>query len=383
MTPTASATPLLDRLTPLPAPRRRSRWLPWIIGGLLGVMLDAFAIYFDTLDLLPPWLGVFFAGLFAGVVLHESGHLAAGIFAGFDFYQIVFGPFMISKEARGFKFRFLPRRILYIAGMTMMIPRTTQDLRRGFGLFAAGGPVMTALLFLPILLLPWGWLASSLLVANVVLAFFSWIPMTIGGAHTDGKILRTLRATGPAADRFAAILYVMAVDNLGVEPRAWPREILEPLTADAPGREGREYAGEAAVLLYIHAFDCGDPDAMAAALERVLSNAGRLRPDLLRAYQAEAAFFLGVYRKDAERARSWLADARKTRRAASLPDWDASAMAAVALAEGNPEEAQKQISRAIARLDRQPGAHGGVVSRKRRLIGLAASIAEGAATAGA
>ena len=382
MAPALSATPFLDRESLLPKPRRRTRLLPVLVGTVIGLAGDYLALRTDSIGVWAVWLVGFLPALFLGILLHELGHLVAGRLAGFEFYRILAGPLMLARESSGYKLRFLPKRILALSGQTAMIPRTAENLRRGFALFAAGGPVMTALLFVPLLLIPWGPVASCLLVANLVMAFFSWVPMTISGSHTDGKILRTLAREGPLADRFAAILYVMAIDSRGVGTAPpWPREIVDRLSAEVPGPADREFLAEAAVLLHLHVFDGGEPTVVAAALERVLADAGRLRVDLRRAYFAEAAFFQGVYRGNADLARAWLEDARKIKGGVALKDWNAGALAAIALAEGKPAEARPCIDRAIALLDRQPGMRGGVIADRRRLMALAAPLPEAAVMA--
>ena len=364
MVPTVWPTPLLERQQPVAQPRRRRRAIGLLIGGAIGLVVDLFGRPYFGPGRVLVWMLAFVAALFVGLLFHELGHLAAGKLAGFEFHQIVAGPWIVSKDSRGNKLRFFPRGILMFAGHTVMIPRNTEKLRRGFALFAAGGPVVTALLFLPLILLPWSLATSSALVANLLLAVFSWIPMTIGGSRTDGKILRTLAGAGASADRFAAILYLVAIDNQGVEPRRWPHKIMEKLAADAPGWD---LHGEAAVLLHIYTFDCGETEATAAALEQVLAKAERLRPELRRHYFAEAAFFQGVYRKNGPLARAWLEDARRVKAIPALKDWDAPALAAIAGAEGNVDEARAQIGRAIAYLDRQPGERGSILAARRRL----------------
>jgi hypothetical protein len=367
MTPAAFATPLLDREQPIVPAGRRGRLVSVLIGVVVG-LLALFGPALASPEDLVLWFLGFLAALFGGVVLHELGHLAAGTLAGFDFYQIVAGPWVLAKESSGYKLRFLPRRILTIAGFTQMIPRTTENLRRGFAIFAAGGPAATALLFLPVLLLPWGPVACCWLLANLVMAVFSWIPMTIAGSHTDGKILRTLTGSSASSESFAAILYVMAIDRGGVEPHAWPSDIVNQLEAEAAGN--REFRAEAAILLAIRALDIGDTAVIAAALERVLRNDRRLRPEQRRIFYAEAAVFQGVFRRNAVLALDWLTDARKIRSSVAFKDWDAAAQAALAMAEENWGTARSQLARAIARLDQMPGRHGSIVATRRRLVAL-------------
>lgn len=232
------------------------------------------------------------------------------------------------------------------------------------------------------LLVPWGPAAFCLLAADLVLAAFSWIPMTIGGSHTDGKILLTLAGTGPSSESFAAVLYVMAIDQRGVEPHQWPREIVDRLESEiAGGARAREFRGEAAMLLAIRAIDEGETTAIAAALEQLLGNAARLRPDQRRVCFAEAAFFQAVHQRNTVLALDWLQDARKVKGGVTLKDWDAAAQAAVAMSLENWDQARSQIARAIARLDRQPGRHGSVVAWRRRLVALRESLPAGASTA--
>lgn len=376
-----SSTPLLNRQQPIPQPRRRGRAISLLL-GVAGGLVGFFAPALASPASLVAWLIGFLAALSVGVLLHELGHLAAGTLADFDFHQILAGPWMVTRESSGYKVRFLPRRILTFAGHTQMIPRTTQNLRRGFAIFAAGGPVATALLFLPVLLVPWGPAAFCLLAADLVLAAFSWIPMTIGGSHTDGKILLTLAGTGPSSESFAAVLYVMAIDQRGVEPHQWPREIVDRLESEiAGGARAREFRGEAAMLLAIRAIDEGETTAIAAALEQLLGNAARLRPDQRRVCFAEAAFFQAVHQRNTVLALDWLQDARKVKGGVTLKDWDAAAQAAVAMSLENWDQARSQIARAIARLDRQPGRHGSVVAWRRRLVALRESLPAGASTA--
>ena len=106
----------------------------------------------------------------------------------------------------------------------------------------------------------------------------------------------------------------------------------------------------------------------------MLTNADGLCPDLRRTFFSEAAFFQGVYRKNPALARGWLADARKVKDRAALKGWDAAALAAIALAEGNIEDARAETRRAIAYLDGRPSTYGSVQAAHRRLAALAESL---------
>ena len=61
---------------------------------------------------------------------------------------------------------------------------------------------------------------ASLLLANGLLAFFSWVPLVTKGQPTDAKIIQLLSRQGPSSERLAALLYLIAIDSRGVQPRA-------------------------------------------------------------------------------------------------------------------------------------------------------------------
>src|SRR6476646_2629231 len=101
--PPSDATPILDRLVPVPQPRNHGRlanlWsvLFWaLIGAAIGItLLLADKTFFDTLMeplsrvliRLNPlvFLLAFFVCLYVVVIVHEMGHLIFGLCAGLRF----------------------------------------------------------------------------------------------------------------------------------------------------------------------------------------------------------------------------------------------------------------------------------------------------------
>jgi hypothetical protein len=45
-------------------------------------------------------------------------------------------------------------------------------------------------------------------------------------SYTDAKVIQVLSRQGPAAERLAAILYLMALDGCGIEPSQWPSQVV-------------------------------------------------------------------------------------------------------------------------------------------------------------
>src|ERR1039457_2597807 len=64
---------------------------------------------------------------YIAVLVHELGHLVAGIASAFEFHGIGVGVFLLNKSARGFKVRIVPRRIV-AGGYTLMSARSSGDL---------------------------------------------------------------------------------------------------------------------------------------------------------------------------------------------------------------------------------------------------------------
>ncbi len=114
--PPLAATPILDRLVPVPQPRNHGRlaslWrvLFWaLIGAAIGItLLLADKTFFDTLmeslsralSRLTPlgFLLAFFVCQYFVIIVHEMGHLIFGLWAGLRFNFVSFGPLLINRD---------------------------------------------------------------------------------------------------------------------------------------------------------------------------------------------------------------------------------------------------------------------------------------------
>jgi Peptidase family M50 len=365
-----SKTPILDCEEPVPAVRvkRRYRYCRRgvLAGGAVGLYL-AFAgrpLPNPAESPLYLMLGCLLA-FYIAVLVHELGHLIAGIASDFEFHGIGVGLFSLNKVARGFRLRIVPRRIV-TGGYTDMAPRQAEALVGRLIRLTAGGPIATVLLLIVTLLLPWSFLIGCLLVVDLLLTFSALVPYAVQGHTSDAKKVLILARRGPDSDRLAAIVYLLALDARGIELRDWPCELLEKATATTADTTFR---GVELGLRYLVALDSGDAEAIAGALEQALAWSHEVSSEARRAWFANASYFQGIFRNNASLASAWLRRAYNVRGAVSRKAWDSRPLAAIAFAEGKYAEAREYLKRYIADLDLQ-ALSGMTAAERARMVSL-------------
>jgi len=146
----ATKTPILDRERDLPTVKLLRRWLLLgiVFGGVLGGVLSVLDRNGRVDKAMPPYaLPAFLVAFYVAVLVHELGHVIAGSLGGFDLRLLAVGAFLLDKETRGWRFRFLPRRII-TGGLTSMMPRSPDNLEVRYTRLVLGGPAGSTFLFL-------------------------------------------------------------------------------------------------------------------------------------------------------------------------------------------------------------------------------------------
>lgn len=359
-----SATPILDGLARPPVVKR---WiLPQVLVGIvigLGVVQRDRIGFHSTPGAV---LGSFLAAFYASILVHEAGHALVALFTGLELRGFVVGPILIQKQARGIRLKFVFARA-FSGGQTIVAPRSGEDLKRRFAWFAAGGPIATLLLLAVSMLAPRGITSGMFAGLNALLAISSIVPFTMGSQPNDGRVIQILSRGGPSADRMTAVLYLLALDSQGLQPKSWPAGEAGKLDL-APG----DHAYLVSVLGLRYHLACVGEDAaqIGAVLEEGLAQSGRMPPDAKRAFFISAAAFQGFYRGNAVMAQTWVESAKALRGSAQPKDWDSAGAAAVAYAQGRTSEAVSALRRYIALLERLPRSGMLIAERERteRLI---------------
>lgn len=304
-----------------------------------------------TLHLTRILLGI--AAAWLCLVVHELGHLAAGLAAGFRFRLFVLGPLMIERGPAGRIHLAWNRDPALFGGVAGTLPTRTDGLRPRFAAVCAGGPVASLLLALaaaaalPMLAGSHRLLAFELKWIRLISAgvfLFNAVPIPNGPFVSDGMRLLRILGRGPVADRELALLTLTALQSGGVRPRAWDGSLI---LAGLAVRDGSMFECQFHLWSYAHQLDLGRFDEAGAALDRALALAPRTVAALRAQCALESAFFEAAHRRRPEVARAALE--RVPRHAPFVTESDRlRAAAAVALAEGRARDAADLVRRALA-----------------------------------
>lgn len=216
------------------------------------------------------------------ILLHEAGHLLAGLAAAEHCRRFVVAPLEVVHTTQGWRVRWIRK---FGIGLVDLAPRTYARFRLRRGMTVAGGAVASACAA-PLLVLAaraWsnaGYWLLSFCAFWCVFAALSIMPVRRGAYASDGAQLWTLIRGGAAADRIARELLTASSHAMRLRFREWPRDLIERLD------DGRDRYG--AYLAYLHWLDSGDRERAGAALARLLAGWSPADPP---EYALEAAYF--------------------------------------------------------------------------------------------
>lgn len=354
--------------------RRLKPILTTVVMFLLGAAFGAFAVrvgfeLVPTLGFTGAQTALFITMLpvlyFLSIAIHEAGHVAGGLLAGYRVLLYIVGPFRLERTADGFK-PGLNRNVLLAGGLAGMTPVGLHDLRRRTLIMVVGGPLVSLmagaqLLAIYHVLSPWvlrpdaafavrfgGLMIALLGLFSLMIGMITLVPAKSGGFYSDGaRILRLMRVSDDT-EREVALLALTGLSLGGTRPRDWDAALV---ARGAGIRDGGPFEVNGRQFAYAHALDRGDIEAARAHLEAALAGLQHLplasRGPLLLA----AATFHALYDGDAEHARLLLVRAGVGASLLHAPHQRVLAEAAVRLAEGDVDGAREraaQVRRLLA-----------------------------------
>ena len=177
--------------------KKIKKLLPFVIGiaggGAIGGLMAAKA---DTLPQLALAMALFFLSVYAQLILHEAGHLIAGLLSGYRFVSFRIGSLMLLKS--GGRYRLARFKLAGTGGQCLMAPPPLRGSDYPNTLFHFGGSIMNMLwaILAAVMLItrgysPW-WVGT--LAAGLFMAATNGIPLQISGIDNDGRnAIRSLR----------------------------------------------------------------------------------------------------------------------------------------------------------------------------------------------
>ncbi|MBX2874982.1 MAG: hypothetical protein KTR30_22855 [Saprospiraceae bacterium] len=193
--------------------------------------------------------------IFLVFLIHELGHILGGLAFGNRFALLIAGPLKVENENGKLRWT-INRNLAAFGGLAMTIPMSTDNFKARRTTTVAAGPGASLLLALlalaPVFLLPLHALPSNFRFFLLCLGFLSFtifvvtiIPMQSGGFMSDGAQLLNIYRDNPAANRYEALLQLVAELQQGKRPKDISEEQIEKITSlgydDTFGLSGLNY----------------------------------------------------------------------------------------------------------------------------------------------
>jgi hypothetical protein len=242
------------------------------------------------------------AALYLMLVIHELGHVVAGMCVGFRFRSLRVGPLVFDRQFPVSRYRG-PGAL--VNGVAELIPASTDELAwRGVAM-VAGGPVANVLSALVVLAFPFTILSALFLAASIVNAVNDLLPFEGRLGVSDGRRIGMLARHSPRGARWLALPHLGGELNDGVLPESLSTAVLAKAVevCDASSDTVKSHA-----FIFASAFHRHRDDEAARRLETCLAYSGQAMPALREALMSEAAVFQARRRKRADLADQWLAD---------------------------------------------------------------------------
>jgi hypothetical protein len=287
-----------------------------------------------------------FLAMGAVVIVHELGHLIAGLMVGLEFVTIRFGPLVVHSPFR-ISFR---RGLGGYAGATSMVPRQARGIRWRFLVMLFAGPAANVISSGAVMKLVGSTsvFMDWLVLLSVMVGLGNLVPFARRSLVSDGKRVLMLLRGGGQGERWIAVVQLVADLRNGVPPEDLRPELLGMATAIRDDSVDT-VAGHA--LAYTSAWYARTADEAARILETCLQYLGFAPPILREGILADAGVFQGRKRSRADLAREWLTELpAKTQ----YPGLRLRVEAAILEAEGDIRGSLRKLDEVESTLQRVP-----------------------------
>ena len=258
----------------------------------MGWLVAAFG---DRSGLSLPWIVVGMAVGMVQIVLHEGGHLAAGLATGYGFVSFRIGSVMLLKKEG--RLRLCRYKLAGTGGQCLLAPPPWREEGFPAFLYNLGGPLANLLTAALCGLGVWQWrgahpaLASILLAVGLMglyLGLVNGIPLKIQGMPNDGYNALCLRDTAGKRAVWAQ-LAIHAAQAEGARMKEMPADWFT--LPDGAGPDD-PLKGAVWVCRYSRLLDEGRYEEAAALRDELLDGKARLAAVHRWSLEADRAFFM-------------------------------------------------------------------------------------------
>jgi hypothetical protein len=325
--------------------------------------------------------------LFIAILLHELGHMIAGLLTDHRVVRVQVGPFFFEDDPQkdaprvGFK----PLLGTGMGGFVLMLPRDFADLRLRTLITILGGPaasvgsgtlglVAFALMFggdfTPVTMHTVG-LFSML---SILLGMINLIPVRTPTFQTDGGQVVPLVVGGKHAQYQVARRSLTTLEALGTRARDLPPGLIKRMLVLQNKSQNHI---EGLMMAYRHFEDANRFEQAGKFLAQAVTLAKRHPKRAMQGVYGEAAYFWAFYYRKPELAKSFY---RKVKKRRLPPASKYIYSAAIALAEGDHHTATEMAHLALGEIDKMPTTAQLASVRKTAHDILEAAITEGRAS---
>lgn len=295
-------------------------------------------------------LSAFAAAFGVGIILHEAGHLLAGVLLNFELIGASLGPVRAAHFHGKWTFQ-LSGTLL--SGSISAIPRNNHAWRKRMLLVVAAGPAATLLTGVVAgLLLSNGsfdvWMRcflASLTQLSFFLFFLGLIPNgSKAQVRNDARLCYSLFRNSVEAQEILLYHLITQLGVAGMRPRDYPERLIRKLAA-ARSRPDMSLVYAHTIIMW--AIDRGEMQTAEAWEQRAMELCERCDLRLQNLTLARSAFFDVLFRNRLALARYKFAEVNLE--VLSPPYFMHRTRAAYQLAEGNIDEALAEVHRATFR----------------------------------
>jgi hypothetical protein len=369
-----SRTPILDLLDPMPEPPPHATQVSQAVIGALCGGVGTVVVYRMleragyTLPVIERWVRATVGGLLPGwplparlaavaiaaaaglvitIVVHECGHVFAGLAAGFRFNQMRIGQLQIDRPFRVSRYR---GKGTGSSGWASLFPVSADHLAARAAVLLLGGPLANLATAALVWVVPvrTGMLGACVAGWSILLGLINLVPFRNRAVLSDGKRLWTLLFSPAQGLRFIALIRLTAELRAGVPPESLSPDFLAHAIAVADHSPDTVVAH---AIAYANAYWRRNDERAAEMLEAALAHADRAAPITRHGLMSDSGVFQARRRKRVDLAERWLA---KVPARTEIPGLRERVEAAILESRGDPGGAIRKLDEVEALVSTVP-----------------------------